>query len=339
MKTSEATKTQETNPLRNFSAVLHEKFSGKNGLIAAAVLAAGGRLFLNWSWLVSLAVCLALPARAASSVTLTHVHGLSYSADGKQIFVPSHHGIATYSSGKWSKAAGPEHDYMGFSSTKQFFYSSGHPIPGSGLVNPFGLIKSGDGGRTWRKLGLEGETDFHLMATSYGTNAVYVFTHAPNSRMSKPGIYSTVNDGFAWKRAESRGLDGEPGNLAVHPSNNKIVAAGTKTGLFLSTDGGDNFKRLAGGEQVLAAFFDLDEKQLWFSSYAGKPALTRLDWSSGKKTNVGLPPLTQDAVAYIAQNPANRSEYAIATFERNVYVSKDQGKTWTQIANRGQTTR
>src|SRR3972149_4561793 len=55
-----------------------------------------------------------------------------------------------------------------------------------------------------------------------------------------------------------------------------------------------------------------------------------------QKTNVGLPPLTQDAVSYIAQNPAKRDEYAIATFERNVYVSKDQGKTWTQIANRGQ---
>ena len=286
---------------------------------------------------LSLGVCLALPASAASSVTLTHVHGLSYSADGKRIFVPSHNGIATYSAGKWSKVAGPEHDYMGFSSTKQFFYSSGHPAPGSSLVNPFGLIKSGDGGRTWQKLGLEGEADFHLLATSYGTNAVYVSTHAPNSRMNKPGIYATVNDGFSWKRAEGKGLEGALLNLAVHPSNNRIVAAGTKTGLFLSTDGGDNFKRLAGGEQFLAALFALDEKQLWFSSYGGKPALTRLDWSSGKKTVINLPPLTNDAVAYIAQNPVNRNEYAVATFARNVYLTGDTGKKWTQIANRGQT--
>ncbi len=286
---------------------------------------------------LSLGVCLAFPASAASSVTLMHVHGLSFSADGKQIFVPSHNGVAAYSGGKWSKAAGPEHDYMGFSSTKQFFYSSGHPAPDSGLVNPFGLIKSGDGGRTWQKLGLEGEADFHLLATSYGTNGVYVFTHAPNSRMSKSGIYSTVNDGFSWKRADGKGLEGALLNLAVHPSNNRIVAAGTKTGLFLSTDGGDNFKRLASGEQVLAAFFDLDGKQLWFSSYGGKPALTSVDWSSGKKTVINLPPLTRDAVAYIAQNPVNRNEYAIATFERNVYLTKDQGKKWAQIADRGQT--
>ena len=288
-------------------------------------------------FLLSLGVCLALPASAASSVTLMHVHGLSYSADGKQIFVPSHNGVAAYSGGKWSKAAGPEHDYMGFSSTKKYFYSSGHPAPGSNLVNPFGLIKSGDGGRTWQKLGLEGEADFHLLATSYGTNAVFVFTHAANSRMSKPGVYSTVNDGFSWKRADGKGLEGGLLNLAVHPSNNRIVAAGTKAGLFLSSDGGDNFKRLTSGEQVLAAFFDLDGNELWFSSYGSKPGLTRLDRSSGKKTIVNLPPLTQDAVAYIAQSPADLNEYAIATFERNVYLSKDQGKKWDRIADRGQT--
>ena len=281
---------------------------------------------------------LLLPPRAdAQAVTLHHVHGLSYSADGKQIFIPSHHGLAVYSGGRWAMAAGPAHDYMGFSATQQFFYSSGHPAPGTGLINPFGLLKSGDGGRTWSKLGLEGEADFHILATSHGTNAVYVYTHAPNSRMSKPGIYSTVNDGLAWKRAESKGLGGELSTLAVHPVDNRIVAAGTKAGLFLSTDGGDNFKRQASGEEVPAVYFDLDGKQLWFSSYSGKPVLSRLEWSGGKKANVSLPPLTQDAVAYIAQNPARRDEYAIATFERSVYVSKDQGKTWTQIANRGRT--
>jgi len=309
----------------SMNATTEKKMRRTTSIIAAALLT----FFSNLLW---------PPLADAQSVTLHHVHGLAYSADGKQIFVPSHNGLAVFSDGRWSMAPGPAHDYMGFSATRQSFYSSGHPAPNSGPVNPFGLIRSKDGGKTWDKLGLEGESDFHLLATSYGTNAVYVFSHAPNSRMRKPGIYSTVNDGFAWKRAESKSLEGEPMNLAVHPSNNKIVAAGTKSGLYFSTDGGDNFKRLAGGEQVLAAYFDLDGKQLWFSSYSGKPALTRLDWGSGKKTDLSLPPLTQDAVAYIAQNPAHRSEYAIATFERNVYVSKDGGKTWTRIANRGQTT-
>ena len=96
---------------------------------------------------LTLAVLLAgtaLAAAADPAVTLTHVHGLSYSADGKRLMIPSHHGLAVYANGKWSKAPGPQHDFMGFSATAKHLYSSGHPAPGSGLVNPFGDIPPGD---------------------------------------------------------------------------------------------------------------------------------------------------------------------------------------------------
>ena len=44
-----------------------------------------------------------------------------------------------------------------------------------------------------------------------------------------------------------------------------------------------------------------------------------------------------DAVAYIAQNPARRSEIAIATLNRSVFVSEDAGRSWTGIALGGAT--
>ncbi len=284
---------------------------------------------------ICLSAALAAPVVAAES--LHHVHGLAYSADGKQLFIPAHYGIAVYNNGRWSKAPGPDHDYMGFSVTKEYFYSSGHPAQGTDLVNPLGLMRSRDAGRSWDKLGLEGEADFHLLATSYGANAVYVFNHHPNSRMKKNGIYATVNQGFSWRRAEAKGLDGDPISLAVHPTDNQVVAAATKSGGYVSSDGGDNFRPLIKGEQTLAVFFDHDGTNLWVSTYAGKPLLGRVEWKTGNNTNIALPPLERDAVAYVSQNPANRSEYAIATFERSVFVSKDQGKNWKQIADRGQT--
>ena len=48
-----------------------------------------------------------------------------------------------------------------------------------------------------------------------------------------------------------------------------------------------------------------------------------------------LPVLSDDAVAYIAHSPARPAEVAIATFRRNVFVSKDRGRTWAQIAKDG----
>lgn len=278
------------------------------------------------------------PAGAGEPMMLTHVHGLSYSADGARIMIPSHHGLAVHENGRWSKAAGPAHDYMGFSATRDALYSSGHPALGSGMTNPFGVVRSADGGKTWKQLGLEGESDFHLLATSYGTNAVYVFNPRANSRMRQPGIYATRNDGLAWTRAEAKGLGGDLKSLAVHPRDAGIVAAGTSDGLYLSRDSGGTFERLVAGPTVLAACFDLDGRHLWFGAYAGKASLMRIALSAGAKPQaIPTPPLPGDAAAYISQNPVRPGEIAIATFNRSVFVSKDQGRTWASIAVNGQT--
>jgi hypothetical protein len=192
--------------------------------------------------LVLAAMLLAMPARAD---LLTHVHGLAYSSDGRRLMIPSHFGLAIYEDGKWSKAPGPEHDYMGFSATARGIYSSGHPAAGSGLVNPFGLLRSQDGGKTWDKLGLEGESDFHVMATSWNTGTVYVWNGAPNSRMKQTGLYYTPNDGFSWTRVAANGVSGNPYALAVHPDDARSVAMATPDGVFESTDAGASFARSA----------------------------------------------------------------------------------------------
>lgn len=272
---------------------------------------------------------------AQAGVTLMHVHGLAYSADGKRLMIPSHQGLALYEAGKWSRAPGPEHDYMGFSATAKHLYSSGHPAPGSGLVNPFGVVRSRDGGRTWDKLGLEGETDFHLLATGWNTNAVYVWNPAPSSRMKHRGLYYTLNDGLAWRPARAAGAQGDPHALAVHPDEPSIIALATSEGIFESADAGESFQRIAGGEGT-AVFFDLDGKHLWYGWFGREPRLARARLRGGPISPIKLPSLSNDAVAYIAQNPVRRDEYAVATFERDVYLSRDAGRSWLAIARRGE---
>ena len=290
---------------------------------------------LNSLALALLALLAAFGVAAQGGTTLTHVHGLAYSPDGKRLMIPSHHGLAVYQEGKWSKAPGPQHDYMGFTATAKGLYSSGHPAPRSGLVNPFGLVRSRDGGKTWEKLGLEGETDFHVLGAGWNSNAIYVWNPAPSSRMKAEGLHYTLDDGREWKRSAAAGLAGEPRAIAAHPDDGRTVALATPEGLYLSRDAGERFAKLAGEGEGLSVFFELEGRRLWYGSYDGQARLARVPLGPGHPVKVSLPPLKEDAVAYIAQNPARRLEYAIATFKRSVYLSKDGGESWTQIADRG----
>ena len=298
---------------------------------------------MNWierMWLLAVTSLIAggaaaTVAYAQTPLILIHIHGLSYSADGKRLMIPSHHGLAVYEGGKWSKAPGPLHDYMGFSATSKRLYSSGHPAPGSNLVNPFGLIRSTDDGKTWEKLGLEGESDFHLLTTSWNANAIYVWNPAPSSRIKRPGLHSTVNEGSSWRPAGTAGLEGDPRALAAHPDDPSIVVVSTSKGVFASRDFGDTFRRIAAGDAT-TVFFDLDGKRVWFGTYEGQARLTRVDLDGKELGRIAIPVLQKDSIAYVAQNPVSRSEYAIASFQRSVFLTKDDGQSWAAIAERGE---
>src|SRR3954470_10430114 len=268
---------------------------------------------LKYWFFAGLALC-ATPL-AHAQVMLTHVHGLAYSNDGKRLMIPSHHGLAVYEGGKWSKAPGPQHDYMGFAATADHLYSSGHPAPDSGLVNPFGLMRSTDGGKTWEKLGLEGETDFHLLATSWNTGAICVWNPAPSSHIRQPGLHCTGDAGATWRGADARALKGDPISLAVHPDDANLVSLGTSEGVFESSDGGNSFSQIAPGPGTVV-FYDLDGKHLWYGNFGKAAQLARAPVRQGPNSRIRLPALDDDAVAYIAQNPKRRDEYAMATFKR-----------------------
>jgi photosystem II stability/assembly factor-like uncharacterized protein len=280
------------------------------------------------------AALLGVAAIARAEQIIHHVHGLAFTADGKALVVPAHVGLAVYRDGRWSRAPGPAHDLMGFSAAERAIYSSGHPAPGSPLANPLGLVKSTDGGKTWKSLSLAGEADFHAMAVGYRSGAVYVVNGAPNSRMPGPGIYFTTDDGASWKRSEAAGLAAEVISIAAHPTDARTVALGTLGGLYLSRDSAARFERIGDASPVPAIAFDFDGKHLYFSGEGGSK-LSRIALDGRGNTSLGLPGIGSDIVFYIAQNPAKPNELAIATRKRQVFLSRDSGRTWTQIARDG----
>lgn len=264
------------------------------------------------------------------TVQFRHIHGLGFSADGRQLFVPAHDGLLIFESGQWTVPDLPVHDYMGFSSTDNGFYSSGHPGPGSALVNPLGLINSVDQGRTLNTLAFEGETDFHVMGVGYTNHAVYVLNPAQNSRLSV-GLHYTLDDGQTWEQSRVQGISGAPIQIAVHPTESNVVALATEGGLFLSNDYGSTFTQVSQDAPISAASFDPDGSRLFF----GYQSLSVYNLENDQITALQTPTITgNDAVGYIAINPV-LDELAFATFNKDIYLSADNGQLWESIAQQG----
>jgi len=266
-----------------------------------------------------------------TEVDLPHIHGMGFSADGRQLFVAAHDGLRVFSEGQWLIPNLPAHDYMGYAATADGFYSSGHPHPSSGLVNPLGLVKSEDGGQTLTTLGFEGESDFHLMAAGYHNQAVYVLNPAPNSKLSV-GLHYSLDEGQTWQQSALQGLTANPIQIVVHPTEANRVALATEGGLFLSDDYGNTFEQVGEGEVVTAVSFTPEGSHLLF----GTQALFDYDLAEDQETSIESPPLSaDDAIAYIAVNPAQTNEIALATFARHIYLTLNRGQSWIQIAQEG----
>ena len=220
---------------------------------------------------------------------------------------------------------------MGYAPTDSGFYSSGHPGAAGDEVNPLGLVKSTDGGKTLARLGFEGESDFHLMGVGYTNHTIYVLNPTPNSKLSV-GLHYSLDDGKTWQKSAAHGLISQPVQIAVHPTQANVVAAATEGGLLLSADHGDTFERIGPAQPVTAASFSTQGDTLFF----GATTLSRYDLATKQITPLQTPAVPpQDAVSYIAVNPVRAEELAIATVGLNIYLSSDGSKSWQQIARDG----
>jgi WD40 repeat protein len=276
-------------------------------------------------------ILLAVTDESRASVSFPDIHGISFTGDGEQLRVATHTGLVAYQEGNWSKPDLPVNDYMGYSGTEDGFFSSGHPGAGSRLVNPIGLVRSVDHGQNVQTINFLGETDFHVMAASYYGDTVYVLNPAPNSLLSA-GLHYSLDGGGTWEQSVANGLTSAPLQIAVHPTDPGIVAAGTRAGLFLSEDFGDSFTPVSTESPVTAVAFGPDGERLLF----GYGRVAVYDLETGAVTGFPQHPtvVTDQAVLYVAANPVTDA-LAFATSDRDIFYSSNNGQSWQQIGEDG----
>jgi len=285
--------------------------------------------------LLALGLLISAAAGAGSAqAVLEQIHGLAFTPDGKGIMVPAQTGLVVYRDGRWRNLQDVRYDFRALAVTRNAIYASG----GRGLDSPPsgapGLMKSTDGGLTWKQLTPSGESDFRLMAAGFQSNAVYLVNSAPSAIMPQPGLYHTQDDGASWQSAEAHGLSSRITSVAVHPTAPRTVAIATPDGVHVSRDSGATFRHLP-GKAVTAVHFDVGGEHIYVAR-ENAHAVERVSIDADGVRLLALPIPTRDFITYIAQNPARSQELAVATHLGSVFFSTNGGGTWRAIARQGQ---
>ncbi|MFM1797029.1 MAG: hypothetical protein RL733_810 [Actinomycetota bacterium] len=129
---------------------------------------------IQLSAVVAILLSQIIPAQAQTFNSVTHIH--SVKTFGERILMGTHEGLFEFiSQNNMSPIGKDPFDVMGLDADGTSLFASGHPSKVSKLPNPLGLLRSTDGGKTWKSISLLGQVDFHSLEVSgnqiYGGNA------------------------------------------------------------------------------------------------------------------------------------------------------------------------
>lgn len=244
------------------------------------------------------------------------------------------------------------------SNPSTIWVGTGEGNPRNSLNGGFGIYKSLDAGKTWKKMGLEKTRHIHrVIIDPNDPNTVYAAAiGSPWGEHPERGIYKTEDGGKTWKNILFTNNKSGAAELVMDPTNpNKLIAAmwehkrepwffnsgGPGSGLYLTYDGGENWKELdeknglpegdlgriglaiaPGKPEIIYAYIEAKKNALYRSEDGGE------NW---KKVNdnmdeIGNRPFYY-AEIYVAPNNENRV-YSIFTY---VNVSEDGGKSFKEL--------
>ena len=138
---------------------------------------------------------------------------------------------------------------------------TGEGNPRNSLNIGEGVYKTLDGGKTWKRMGLEKTRNIHRVFI-HPDNPDVVYAGAignPYAEHSERGVFKTINGGQTWERILYTNDTSGVGDMIMDPSNpNKLFvgmwqhrrtpwsmkSGGKGSGLFMTVDGGKNWKQL-----------------------------------------------------------------------------------------------
>jgi photosystem II stability/assembly factor-like uncharacterized protein len=186
---------------------------------------------------------------------------------------------------------------------------SGHPDEAGGLPTFLGLMRSGDGGRSWRSVSRLGDADLHKLIVKH--DRLYAFDAVLSAMLVSRDGGRTFSEEFT-----PRGLITD---FEVDPADPERLLAATEDQLFRSENGGKAWRPAATAPGIRLAW-PVPER-LYRADRGGE---VRRSADDGR---------TWDAVGTLPDEPAQlhavaADELYCALVDGTILHSRDAGRTW-----------
>ena len=177
-----------------------------------------------------------------------HAHGLGIDPKDGALLVATHTGLFRASPGetRMKRVGDRMQDTMGFTIVGPgSILGSGHPDGRDDLPPFLGLIRSDDGGRSWRPVSLLGKRDFHVLEA----DGRRVYGYGSDFATRNTGFLVSDDGGRSW---EEREVPEPLVSLAIDPADpDRLIASGARA-LHVSEDAGRRWRPLDGPPGLLA---------------------------------------------------------------------------------------
>jgi photosystem II stability/assembly factor-like uncharacterized protein len=236
---------------------------------------------------------------------------------------------------------------------------TGEGNPRNSVSSGYGVYKSIDGGKTWELMGLEKTRNIHRIIID-PTNPDIVYVGAIGSPWGphpERGVFKTTDGGKTWKKILFTNELSGVGDMVMDPVNpNKLVVAmwehqrwpwflksgGPGSGLYITWDGGANWKKLSEKEGLPAgelgriglAIPNCDNKRIYALIECSKNALYRSDdggqsWRKMTDQNVSNRPFYYSDIFADPMDPDR-----VYNLYSSVSKTEDGGLTFTPMGTR-----
>ncbi|MDJ0690092.1 MAG: hypothetical protein QNJ41_16465 [Xenococcaceae cyanobacterium MO_188.B32] len=184
------------------------------------------------------------------------------------------------------------------------------------------LFKSTNGGDSWQRLvnGIDHHGNLVTFTLATQNNQILYLSSLSD------GIYKSEDRGKSWFKV-NRGLDNLLIDKLVTSADGKtVLAAGYDKGLYLSSDGGENWQTIIKDNRITALaihpqkanylVIGTSQGKIYLSLDSGK---TWQEIDAFRRSIIGL---------VISPDYANDSTIAVINYVGEAYISSDGGKTW-----------